>query len=151
MNSFNIPLVDLTRPDACLYGCEPHDEWLFHEADDAVGDLADSIGEERMPWTGTVYEYTVLPKGDSGSVRLMSGADIAEHVVDWFGDDCGVERLYEELREASKRPEVIAAFQAAVDFLASHQDYLLADRRVRKASYTITGPTEWTIEAWEDL
>lgn len=151
MNSINIPLVDLTRPDARLYGCEKHDEWLYEDPDEAIEDVADFLYDGPLPWTGTVYEYTVLPKGNSGNVRLMSGADIAEHVVDWFGDDCGVERLDEELREASKRPEVIAAFQAAVDFLASHQEFQVADRRVRSAQFTVTDVGEWTIGDWEDL
>lgn len=152
MNSINIPLVDLTRPDARLYGCEKHDEWLYEDPDEAIEDVADFLYGGPLPWTGTVYEYTVLPKGNSGCMRLMTGAEIAEWIVDQFGDSLiGDDHLDEELREASKRPEVIAAFQAGVDFLASHQEFQVADRRVRSAQFTVTDVGEWTIGDWEDL
>lgn len=129
-----------------LYGCEMHDEHLFLDPDDAITDVAEMVGDERLPWTGTITEYDVLPKGDSGNTKVWSGADIAEYVIDIFGDDCGIEPLYDQLREASKHPDVIAAFQAARDLLVSKQTFLVAGDVLRTGRYTVSADLDITYE-----
>lgn len=123
-----------------LYGCEMHDEILFLDPEEAIQDVAKMVGDEQLPRTGTITEYDVLPKGDSGNTKVWSGADIAEYVIDIFGDDCGIEPLYDQLREASKHPDVIAAFQAARDLLVSKQTYLVAGDVLRTGTYTVSAP-----------
>jgi hypothetical protein len=85
-----------------------------------------------------MIEYSVLPPGDSGRGKLPEGAWVAEDIVDRFGDDCGMEGLYDNYREAMAKPDVIAAFQAALDLMKSYQTYLCADDRVSSYPITIT-------------
>jgi hypothetical protein len=129
--------VSANRDEVRLYGTDIHDEWLEATPEDAIEYFAEFYEGRPLPYTGRIREYNILPPGDSGNNRVMDGSDVAEHVADVFGDDCGFERLFDEYAAAAKDPEVIAAFQTAVDMMRSRQKFLVADKVTRTGSFTI--------------
>ena len=134
-----------------VYG-QANDEILEGDFDSYVYRLIDfgDIGEFD------IIEYDVEPRGRCGDVTLPDGAWLATRVVDDFADDCDHENLATEWSAAAKLPEVAAAFQQAIDLLASHQKFLVARNPLRVVTVTIregplTGLIIPDVGEWRDV
>lgn len=142
-----------------LYG-QVDDERLHLDLDVAIETWFDHCnlvqGDERLPLTLYIYEHTVLPPGESGDGKLMSGADIVDYVCDRFAENCGFEEIGDDYDEAARDPLVIAAFDEARAVLVSKQRFYIADKATRKIAVTFTAVDEhlipsWTVGEWEPL
>jgi hypothetical protein len=133
-----------------LFGFEG-DAILHVELDDVIKErYNDGARDDQLPFRVIVDEFSCLPKGDSGSQTIMSGAAIAEWVAETFSDDCGFEVLAETYTDAAAEPDVIAAFQAAVDLMISKQTFLVADRVVARHEVLIF-PDGGDCPSWKRL
>lgn len=84
-----------------------------------------------------IFAHSVLPPGDYGGERLPDGETLASRVVDDL--DCLLfDELADQLEQAAKLPEVAAAFQAAIDLLASRVPFCVADDVVSSREWQAT-------------
>lgn len=127
-----------------LYGGPHDDERLHRTLDDCVRCYWETLDQRgSYPHTFRIDIYSVLPPGDSGGHKVMEAADIADHVIEAFGDECGVEELWDEYETLATDPDVIAAFQHARDVLVSKQTYPMADRRIDEQWVKVHADGSW--------
>ena len=142
--------------DDRLYG-QDGDERLYLDLESAIDEAVDrQVDRVTFPFDVCVEEFSVLPKGEFANCRIMTGAEMAEHLAEYGTEDVGFEEIWEDYMEAAKRPEVIAAFEAARDVLVATQRFLVADRVVARWRCTVTagdtpGGVQWTEPEREEL
>lgn len=76
------------------------------------------LGTEDLPSVPKplVIEKWTVQDADEG---IMSASSIIEHVTEWYSDDCGFSEAGEAMGKAGAHPDVVAAFEAARQVLAS--------------------------------
>lgn len=86
----------------------------------------------RVPASLEIVEWSTAPVGE----RLLSVDRILETIYDHFADDAEYEDASDDLERQLGKPEVIAAFTAARDLLASKMTFRYADRKLRVLTVT---------------
>lgn len=117
------------KPTDKLYG-KPGDEYLHRDPFDVWQGWHDDGGDGSVE----IEEWST-----TGFGAFVWSADlIVEHVVDHAGDEVLSEEAYETLVRASKKPEVVAAFEKARTALleASSTGWLFADELLRTGTAT---------------
>ena len=134
-------IEDAARLEQRLYGVDG-DESLSLDECSAADRIAELDEPETYPHTCRLElaEFSVLPKGDYGDEAMMGGADIAELVAERAAEECWFEQIGDEVVAAAREPDVIAAFQAARDLLASKQRFLCADKIIDTGKVIIEFP-----------
>jgi hypothetical protein len=117
----------VTPPDR-LY-CVPGAEECF----DNPGDAYENGIEPYLPDEREVIEEWSV---HSPSHHLPSADRVAEYVYEFASDVEMDENCDEDYQRASLDPDVVAAFQAALDLLASKVTYRMADQLV--ATHLVT-------------
>jgi hypothetical protein len=108
------------------------DEWL----DGSVEEVAERVWDDGHEPPVLIHEYTAKPL--RSFVRVDNIIDhIIEYDLEEYHDDHGDSADFLEKR--AKDPEVIAAFDAAIDLLFKGVGWSLADEHV--ATWTVTWDT----------
>lgn len=127
-------MPDYTGP--LLYGRDG-DEYLVTDPISAVQSYIDDVDpEDREPFD--ILEHTSKKLG----AFLPSGADVlgreCERMCEGYVDEVSTEECAEDFERAAEFPDVIAAFQAAVDLWGWHCRYPMADKVIRTIKVTFT-------------
>jgi hypothetical protein len=128
----------MSGPDR-LYGLAIASDGLFDSpAGVYEADIEPYLGFllERQSPAMAIDEWTVHPP----SYHLPTADAVAEHVYEHACDMEMSEDCDEEYRRVSQDPDVLAAFQSALDLMASKVTYRMADKLV--ATHTLT----WTAD-----
>ena len=121
----------MERPDR-LYGA-PGDEilWLTPEEVLEAHDPIDS--------TFIVEEWTVA----SNRRHLPDARWVLEYALEMGGIDSTTEGWWDAAEDAAHKPEVLGAFETALDILAHNIRYWMADEKVETHVYVHGSQGEW--------
>jgi hypothetical protein len=113
-----------------LPGAE-HMQWDLATVYEQWADDNDGFIDEAA--TVTIEEWTTAP------LAYRRPEYLAEHVAETIGEE-GDEWLFDALSNAAQKPDVIAAFQGAVDLMLSKVGYRMAAQCI--ATHVITHDAE---------
>lgn len=125
-------------PDQFLY-CLSGDERAYTDPAECYESCLEPFAEDdttTVPGRAHVIEeWTARPAGS----YLPDPKNIAERVAEWAADEMGVDDAWDDhWGKACKDPEVIAAYRAAGELLASKVSWLMCGEKVGELTVTWT-------------
>lgn len=123
--------------DQRLYTVCQDAETLYDDPHTAIQRWADAAFE--TPLEGTLYRYTVLPRGEFGGTNIVTPEWLAEHVADLVCDDAGFEGICTQYTDAAADPLVLKAFRRALEAMTFRQRFLISDQLEATAEFNLVG------------
>ena len=97
--------------------------------DSAIETYLDCYLADETEHVIEVIEWSVAPAED----HMPSPESVIEHVIEWACDNGEVDEHYCQMADAARsRRDVVAAFWFALNLLAHHVPYRMADREVAR-------------------